>query len=125
MHDLIEVYLEVLPLPAACWPAWVVRDENATLVTVDPSSTRAEVALWAPLHLTEQEMNLYRYAYGQPLVPRPLDEWWMTDSCYPAEVPSMLQLPPLSQQEVAFRAQRARERAVERMLGATQRGQTA
>lgn len=86
-------YLEVAPLPEECWPAWVVRVDGVTFIRVDPSSTRAEVALWSPDNLTVAEMNVYRVAYRQPLVGSPLDEWWMTDETYPTEVPPVLHLP--------------------------------
>lgn len=89
-----ECYLEVAPLPPECWPAWVVRDDGAVLVTVDPSSLRSEIAEWAPDNLTEAEMNVYRVAYRQPLVGLPLDDWWMQHGCYPLDVPEMLRLLP-------------------------------
>lgn len=101
--DQAECYLEVAPLPPECWPAWVVRADGATLVTVDPSSTRAEVAGWSPDHLTEAEMNAYRVAYRQPLVGRPLDDWWMTAGGYPLDVPEQLRLLPEPAAEILRR----------------------
>lgn len=89
-----ECYLEVAPLPPECWPAWVVRDDGAVLVTVDPSSLRVEVADWAPDHLSEAEMNVYRVAYRQPLVGRPLDAFWRQPECFPLDVPEQLRLLP-------------------------------
>lgn len=94
MSDHPECYLEVAPLPPECWPAWVVRDDGATLVTVDPSSFRVEVAEWAPDHLTEAELNVYRVAYRQTLVGTPLDPWWEEAECYPLDVPRCLRLLP-------------------------------
>lgn len=97
MHEAttrtVDVYLRVKSLPRPLWPAHVVREDGTTLVTVDPSSTRAEIAMWSPDHLTVDEMNAYRWAYGQPLVGFPLDEWWMTDECFPPVVPDPVRVP--------------------------------
>lgn len=97
MHDenaMPECYMQVKPLPPECWPAWVVREDGATLVTVDPSSTRVEIMEWCADHLSVPEMNAYRYAYRQPLVGRPVDDWWMEHECFPSQIPPSIRLQP-------------------------------
>lgn len=99
MHDsltrtpLFDVYVRIKPLPPQLWPAHVVREDATVLVTIDPSSTRREIACWAPDNLSVQEMNAYRWAYGQPLVGRPLDDYWMSEECFPMEIPEPLRVP--------------------------------
>lgn len=82
-----EVYLQVKPLPPACRPAWVVREDGATLLTVDPRSTCAEVVQYSVDALTVEELNAYRAAYGEPPVGEPLSDPWLSDKPFPIWVP--------------------------------------
>lgn len=87
-----DCYLEIRFLPASCRPAWVARHDGATLVAIDPRTTRNELVGWAVTTLTVDEQNAYRAAYDQPGVGNPLDDDWMTDEPFPSDVPRSLVL---------------------------------
>lgn len=95
MHDSrrVDAYLRIKHLPYQLRPAHVVREDGTTLVTVDQTATCGEVARWAPDHLSVNEQNAYRRAYGQPPVGHPLEEEWMSDDEFPSFVPADLQVP--------------------------------
>lgn len=114
-----EVYLQFRRLPDSCLPAWVVRSHGMTLVAVDPRSTRADLACWSPDNLTDDEMNAYRSAYGEPPVGQPLGDAWMTNKPFPSDVPAALGL-GISRTALLFqRTRETRERA-QRLRAASQ-----
>lgn len=99
MHDLavnqtVDCRIQFRLLPEGCRPAYVVRHLDVTLIAVDPRSTRGEVFQWAPDHLSVQERNTLRRAYGQPLVGEDMMPITLpADLPFPTAVPPALHLP--------------------------------
>ena len=87
-----EVYAQIKPLPPACQPAWVVREDGATLVTVNPGTTFAQIIAWVVDHLTVDELNAYRAAYGEPPVGQHLSDFWLSDQPMSDWLPDSLSL---------------------------------
>lgn len=87
---LVEMYLIFQLLPLTCRPAWLYREDGATLVAVDPRSTKAETTAWAVEHLTPAELNTMRAAFGAPPVGQPCPDHWLDDTPVDTNVPEML-----------------------------------
>lgn len=87
-----EVYLQIRPLAPGARPAVLVRDDGATLIVVDPRTSRQECVDFFVTRLTRGELNAYRAAYRQPPVGRPLPDYWLSDDPLPTNVPASLRL---------------------------------
>lgn len=92
LHPTSEVYLQFKLLSPASQPCLVVREDGATLLTIDPRSRRGEVSSWVVEHLTRTEQNAYRAAYGQPPVDQPLDDRLFSDDPVILHIPESLRL---------------------------------
>lgn len=93
-HSLpaVEIYVIIRALRPACRPAWVVRDNGATLVAVDPRSTKGETTAWAVEHLTPAELSTIRAAYNVPPVGQPCPDHWLDDNPVNTLIPDPLRL---------------------------------
>lgn len=88
----VEVYETFYCLPDACRPAWVVREDGATLLIVDPRSTRRETVEWSADNLTEVEINAMRAAHGLGPIGSPCPDEWLTDDPVDTYIPPGLML---------------------------------
>lgn len=61
----VNLYVEIVGLPAECRPCYVVRKHGRTLLMTDPSATRDEAARWCLAHLTHAEQSVLWTSYGQ------------------------------------------------------------
>lgn len=89
---MVELYLEFDELPDACRPVWVVQEDGATLVTVDPRSTNLEATRALVETLTDREANAIRWAYDTAPVGNPCPEEWLNCERVDTYVPPMLRL---------------------------------
>lgn len=87
-----EIYLEYDQLPDVCRPCWVVRDEGATLVTIDPRTTKLEAIQWCVDNLTQVENDAYRAAFAAPPTGQPLPDRYLTSELVVPIVPPPLRL---------------------------------
>lgn len=91
---LHPVYLRIAPLPSLLRPAWVTRRPGLTLVRVDPSALRAEIAFWNQVHLKPRERVSLRAAFYQSLdLDVPLDDLLVAGTMGTLEIPRMLRVP--------------------------------
>lgn len=77
-------------------PAHVTRVDGTTVVSIDPTALRVEVAFWTRENLTEAERVVIRMAYDvscdtNELPPDHLLDGHVHDS--DVEIPSLLQMP--------------------------------
>lgn len=101
-----EVYLKFEPLAPACQPAWVTRHDGATLLTIDPSTTKFQALTWVVDHLTPAEQDAYRAAYGGPPRGEHGPDDWTADEPVDVEVPPSLVLHPAVPQIADVRCSR-------------------
>ena len=87
-----EVYLEFEELPPACRPCWVVREQGAVLLRIDPRATCLQASEWIVRHLTPAEANAIRAAYGVGPVGEHVPVEWLSDEMVPTFVPDSLRL---------------------------------
>lgn len=88
-----RIYLQFDELPEPCRPVLVVRDGGATLVTVDPRSTKFEATCYCADNLTAEELDAYREAFGAPSGTVAPDTW-TSDEPVVRYVPPALRLRP-------------------------------
>ena len=87
-----DLYLQFRVLPDSCRPCWLYREDGATLIAIDPRTTKAEAIVWCVDNLTTAELNAYRAAYGLPCVGVPLPEGVMVDEPVDCYIPPALRL---------------------------------
>jgi hypothetical protein len=91
--DLLEVYLTLRPLPPACRPAYLVREDGCTYLAIDPRTTKRKAMEFVADHLTVPELNAYRTAYGGGPVGQYGLPDWMDDEPVDPVIPPRLRMP--------------------------------
>lgn len=91
--EIIDVYIEMKPLPPSLFPAHVVRDGAATLLFIDPAATRVQASTWTMDNLTTAEGNALRRAYGEPLRGKGRMSDAILDGMVDPDLPEIVRLP--------------------------------
>lgn len=62
----VIVYVDLVPLPAVCQPAWLRRKHGRTLLWADPTATRDSVMRFCLREMTSAEVVYLCAVYGPP-----------------------------------------------------------
>lgn len=92
--SLLAIYIVHMLMDDGVGPCQVVRRDGMTLLVIDPRRTKLEILLFCADHLTVEERNRIRRAWGEPEVGAgPTSDAYVEGICYPT-IPPPLRLPP-------------------------------
>jgi hypothetical protein len=86
------LYVEIVPLDPLLYPAHVTRAYGLTMLAVDETARRLDVAAFVADELTPEEQTILRTAYGVPPCGQSFDPEWLEGTVSPV-VPESLTWP--------------------------------
>lgn len=92
LTDTADVRVTIRPLRPGARPCFVTRHDGMTLLTIDPTAGKLEVADYCAQRLTTEEFQLLRRGYGAGPIGTPAPDCFMEGTVF-LYVPAALRLP--------------------------------